>query len=68
LVALLSLGACSHDDGDPNASPSDIVIAATAVAYTVNPRMAVARFIAGLLAAVLIGLGVDLARASSPRG
>lgn len=24
LVALLSLGACSHDDGDPNASPSDI--------------------------------------------
>lgn len=41
------------------ASPAinPVVIAATAVAYTVNPRMAVARFIAGLLAAVLIGLG-----------
>ena len=41
------------------ASPAinPVVITATAIAYTVNPRMAVARFIAGLLAAILIGLG-----------
>ena len=41
------------------ASPAinPVVITATAIAYTVNPKMALARFMAGLLAAVLIGLG-----------
>ena len=41
------------------ASPTinPVVITATAIAYTVNPKMALARFMAGLLAAVLIGLG-----------
>ena len=41
------------------ASPAinPVVITATAIAYPVNPMMALARFMAGLLAAVLIGLG-----------
>lgn len=40
------------------ASPAinPVVITATAIAYTMNPRMALARFVAGLLAAILIGL------------
>ncbi|WCC79797.1 permease [Cutibacterium equinum] len=41
------------------ASPAinPVVITATAIAYTVHPTMALARFVAGLLAAILIGLG-----------